>query len=86
MIRKVYITAGFALVALGVALAPLPGPGGLPVAMVGAVVVLRHSPAMRRRWVRARRRWPRMLAPADWILRRLRRKGSRPPATAAPPD
>ncbi len=80
MVRKVYIAAGFVLVALGVALAPLPGPGGLPVAMVGAVVVLRHSPAMRRQWVRARRRWPRTLAPAEWVLRKLRRKdGRRPP-------
>ncbi|MEW5728575.1 MAG: hypothetical protein AB1918_12175 [Pseudomonadota bacterium] len=80
MVRKVYIVAGFALVALGIVLAPLPGPGGLPVAMVGAVVILRHSPAMRKQWVRARRRWPRALAPADWVLRKLRRK-----ETAAPP-
>lgn len=76
-LRKFYVVAGLALVALGVAISPLPGPGGLPVVMVGTVVVLRHSPPMRRRWVRARKRWPRMFGPLDNLLRRLRRKAPR---------
>lgn len=73
--RKLYVATGIALVALGVVIAPLPGPGGLPVVLVGTVVVLRNSPSMRRRWVRAKRRWPGLLGPADSLLRRLRRKG-----------
>ena len=77
MRRVLYVTGGIGLIVLGVLLAPLPGPGGLPVAMVGTVVLLRHSPRMRRTWVRTRRRWPRVMAPADALLRRIRGKRRR---------
>jgi len=84
-LRKVlYVSAGIGLIVLGAVIAPLPGPGGLPVAMVGTVVVLRHSPRMRRHWVRARKRWPRAMGPLDGILRRLRGKHRRPHHPAGP--
>lgn len=76
--KTVYVTGGVGLIVLGVLLAPLPGPGGLPVAMIGTVVLLRHSPRMRRHWVRARKRWPRLMAPLDGVLRRIRRKRPNP--------
>jgi uncharacterized membrane protein YbaN (DUF454 family) len=79
--KTLYMAGGIGLVVLGVVIAPLPGPGGLPVVMVGAVVLLRHSPRMRRHWVRARKRWPRLMGPLDGILMRMRRKR---PATIHP--
>lgn len=81
MRKTIYVAGGMSLVVLGVLISPLPGPGGLPVALIGAVVVLRHSPRMRRRWVRATKRWPRAMGPLDGLLRRLRRfRRKRPPA------
>lgn len=68
--KTIYLTVGMGLVVLGVVIAPLPGPGGLPVALVGTVVLLKASPAMRRRWVRARKRWPGVVGPMDKLLRR----------------
>lgn len=82
MRRTLYMAGGVGLILLGVVIAPLPGPGGLPVALVGAVVLLRHSPRMRRHWVRARRRWPRIMGPLDQGLRRLRRKRATAPHRA----
>lgn len=68
------IALGAGLVALGAVIAPIPGPGGLPVMLVGTVVLLRHSPRMRRHWVRARRRWPATFGPLDTLLRRAHRR------------
>lgn len=70
MRKTVYLTIGASLVVLGAVIAPLPGPGGLPVALVGTVVLLRNSQRMRRHWVKARRRWPRVIDPLDRLLRR----------------
>lgn len=69
-----FLTIGASLVVLGAIIAPLPGPGGLPVALVGTVVLLRHSPGLRRRWVKARRRWPGIIGRLDALMRRSRRK------------
>lgn len=72
--RKLYVASGITLVVLGIAIAPLPGPGGIPVVLAGAVVVLRNSPSMRRHWVRAAKRWPGVIGPLDRMLRHLRRR------------
>ncbi len=74
MRKTVYIAAGVLLVVAGIIIAPLPGPGGVPVIMAGMLILLRHSPSMRRRWVRTRRRWPRAASPFDRVLRRMRGK------------
>lgn len=73
--RKLYVASGIALVVLGILIAPLPGPGGIPVMLVGTVVVLKNSPSLRRRWARAAKRWPGFIGPVDNLLRRLRRRG-----------
>ncbi|MBC7952828.1 MAG: hypothetical protein H7Z12_13555 [Rhodospirillaceae bacterium] len=83
MRKTLYVAGGIGLIVLGVVIAPLPGPGGLPVVMIGAVVLLRHSPRMRRNWVRARKRWPRVMGPLDSILTRIRRK-RQPPTSSGP--
>ncbi|HEX6980793.1 MAG TPA: PGPGW domain-containing protein [Alphaproteobacteria bacterium] len=71
--RRIYIGLGVTLIVAGVVIAPLPGPGGLPVMAAGAFVVLRHSAGARRIYVRVKRRWPRPVALFDRFRRRHRR-------------
>lgn len=61
---------GFAVIALGLLIAPLPGPGGVPVITVGLVLVLRASTGAKRLFIKAHRRWPRQLSPIRRLLRR----------------
>ena len=64
------VLLGFAIIVFGIAIAPLPGPGGIPVIVVGLMVVLRNSFKARRQFVRLHRAHPRMLYP----IRRLQRR------------
>lgn len=48
----------------------LPGPGGFPLAIVGATLMLRYAKWTKRLYVRLKRRWPKQGALADWGLRR----------------
>lgn len=61
---------GFAIILAGIAIAPLPGPGGIPVIVVGLMVVLKNSFKARRQFVRLHRAHPRMLYPIRRLLRR----------------
>lgn len=72
--KPVAIGAGIALILVAVAVSPLPLPVGLPVAAVGAVLILRHSVSSRRQFVRLRRRFPRSLHPLTLLLQRRYRK------------
>jgi len=51
---------GWTVIGLGIVIAPLPGPLGLPIAAVGATILMRHSAPARRLFVRAKRQapWP----------------------------
>jgi len=64
------VLLGFAIIVFGLAIAPLPGPGGIPVIVVGLMVVLRNSFKARRQFVRLHRAHPRMLYPIRRLLRR----------------
>jgi hypothetical protein len=74
--KRVLIGVGWTLVATGIAIAPLPGPGGVPVIAAGAYVLIRNSASARRFYVRAKRRWPGAIAPLDRTLRRRKRPAS----------
>lgn len=65
-----FAAVGILIIIIGLALGPLPGPGGLPVVLVGSVLLLRNSLPARRGYVRLRRRYPRLLWPLDRLLRR----------------
>jgi hypothetical protein len=71
--RRVLAGAGWTIIGLGVVVAPLPGPFGLPIALGGLVLLLGNSPAARRRFVAIGRRYPRVMAPLRRLLRRRRR-------------
>jgi hypothetical protein len=64
------VLLGLAIIVAGVLIAPLPGPGGIPVIVVGLMVVLRNSFKARRQFVRLQRAHPRVLSPIRRLLRR----------------
>ncbi|QCG89978.1 hypothetical protein [Azospirillum sp. TSH100] len=68
------IGAGCTIILLGLLIAPLPGPGGLPVMLLGGVLVLRNSADARRLFVRGKRRYPRMFSPVERVRQKLRNR------------
>ncbi len=71
------LAAGILLMVVAPVTAPLPGPGATIMFVAGLVLVLRNSAWARRRFVRAKRRWPRVGALSDRLMRRdsaLRRR------------
>lgn len=68
--RWALLGVGGVMVLTGVAMAPLPGPLGLPVTLIGLVIVLRNSFWARRAFIRVQRRHPRWVFPLRRLLRR----------------
>lgn len=68
--RVLLVALGVMIMLAGVAIAPLPGPLGLPVIAVGLIVVLRNSFAARRRFVKLQRAHPKMVSPIRRMIRR----------------
>lgn len=68
--RWALVGLGVAIVALGVVIAPLPGPGGLPVIVVGLMVLLRNSFWAKRQFVRFQHAYPKTVFPIRRLLRR----------------
>lgn len=64
------MTLGFVVILLGVLIAPLPGPGGVPVIALGLILVLRNSWWAKRQFIRAQHARPKWVYP----FRRLMRK------------
>lgn len=72
--QLVLIGMGWTIVGLGVLIIPLPGPGGLPVIVLGGMLLLRNSADARRLFVRMKRRYPRLFSPIERLRRRWRRR------------
>jgi len=70
--QLVLIGMGWSIIGIGVLLSPLPGPAGLPVILLGGVLLLRNSAHARRLFVRMKRRYPRLFSPIERIRLRLR--------------
>lgn len=68
--RWLFFGLGLAVVALGVLIAPLPGPGGIPVIVVGLMITLRNSFWAKRQFIRFQRAHPKMVFPIRRLLRR----------------
>ncbi len=64
------VVLGLAIIILGIIISPLPGPGGIPVIVVGLMIVLRNSFKARRQFVRLQRAHPRFVSPIRRLLRR----------------
>ena len=81
------LALGILLIAAGLLVAPLPGPGGLLFIIPGLALVLKTSMWAKRRYVRFKRWQPKAGRWMDWGLRRrsaLRREAVRK-AEAGPP-
>ena len=70
VIRSGLVLLGGTIVLAGIVIAPIPGPGGIPVIALGLVVVLRNSYKAKRTFIRAQRRWPKVLFPMRKLLRK----------------
>lgn len=68
-VRWLWIGFGGFLVVAGVIIAPLPGPFGLPISLLGLVVILRNSMSAKRGFIRLQRRHPRVLFPVRRMMR-----------------
>lgn len=70
VVRFLLVIVGLIIVIAGVLIAPLPGPMGLPIVVVGLMVVLRNSFKARRQFVRFQRAHPKVIFPIRRLLRR----------------
>jgi hypothetical protein len=68
--RFLLLTLGGLVMLVGLVLAPLPGHIGLPLLVVGLMVVLRNSFAAKRQFVRIQRAHPKMVFPIRRLMRR----------------
>lgn len=68
--RVAYMVSGILVVILGILIAPLPGPGGIPVIALGLVLILRSSFWAKRQFIRAQHARPRYVYPFRRLLRK----------------
>ena len=68
--RWAMILLGAVIIVAGVLISPLPGPGGIPVIVIGLMLVLRHSFWARKQFIRVQRAHPKLVFPIRRLLRR----------------
>lgn len=68
--RSAMMIVGVLVVLLGILIAPLPGPGGIPVIALGLVLILRSSYWAKRMFIRAQHARPRWVYPFRRLLRK----------------
>lgn len=68
--RAAYMVSGTLVVILGILIAPLPGPGGIPVIALGLVLLLRSSFWAKRQFIRAQYARPKYVYPFRRLLRK----------------
>lgn len=69
-VRFVVMAVGWSLLAVGIVGAVLPGHLGVPLVVVGLIIVLRSSRQVRRQFIGLQRRHPRYIFPIRRLLRR----------------
>lgn len=70
VVRFLLLVLGLLIMAVGLVTTPLPGHLGLPILMVGLIIVLRNSFKARRRFVAIQRAHPKVVFPLRRLLRR----------------
>jgi hypothetical protein len=68
--RILLIALGVLILLAGAVLTPLPGHVGLPLLVIGLMVVLRNSFQAKRRFIRWQRRHPKLIFPIRRLMRR----------------
>ena len=83
-IKKIALMgAGWTLLGLSPIVGLLPGPGGIPMAAAGLVLILSQSYTARRIFIRSQQRYPKILGPLRRFMRRktaARRTAAEKPA------
>jgi len=72
--RLAAIGAGWLLLVAAPIIGLLPGPGGLLIAAIAVIILLRYSHDARRLFVRLKRRYPQMSWPLRELVDRFRRR------------
>jgi hypothetical protein len=70
IIRGLLVARGLVFIAAGFLIAPLPGPMGLPLTVIGLMLVLRNSFKARKQFVRFQHAHPKLVFPLRRLLRR----------------
>lgn len=70
LVRFLAMLLGAAIMVLGFAIAPLPGPFGLPIAVVGMMLVLRNSVWAKRKFIKLQHARPNWVYPIRRLMRR----------------
>lgn len=70
IIRAALVLLGLVFIAAGFLIAPLPGPMGLPLTVIGLMLVLRNSFKARKQFVRFQHAHPKLVFPLRRLLRR----------------
>ena len=68
--RLAAMMLGALIIVAGIIIAPLPGPFGLPIALVGLAMILRNSFWAKRQFIRAQHRRPKFVYPFRRLLRK----------------
>ncbi|SRR5690606_8601669 len=68
--RWLLVGLGLLIILLGILISPLPGPGGIPVIVIGLMFVLRNSFWARKQFIRIQRRHPKVIFPLRRLMRR----------------
>lgn len=71
--RLLWMSLGWLLIAISPFIGPIPGPGGIPVFAAGVALLIRNSTWAKRRYVRMKRRWPKLGHHTDKVMRRGKR-------------
>ena len=70
MKRSAMLIVGLLVIVAGILIAPLPGPGGVPVIALGLILVLRSSYWAKRQFIRAQYARPKWVYPFRRLLRK----------------
>ncbi|MFT4251094.1 MAG: hypothetical protein QM608_01240 [Caulobacter sp.] len=70
IIRGLLVALGLVFIAAGFLIAPLPGPMGVPLTVIGLMLVLRNSFKARKQFVRFQHAHPKLVFPLRRLLRR----------------
>lgn len=80
--KRFLLVLGWICVFAGLVIGPLPGPGGIPLLLLGTTIVLTQSFTARRNFVKLNRRYPKWIDP---LRKRLRKRRNKPNGDAPPP-
>jgi len=72
--RKLLLILGWLIILIGLALGPIPGPGGIPIIAAGSMLVLSQSLTARKQFVRLQKKHPKFMNPIRRLLSKRNKK------------